>query len=353
MDISVCMIVKNEAAVLRRTLQSLFNHVSEIIVVDTGSTDGTKDIAYQFTEKVYDFFWCDDFSAARNFSLEKANNDWVLIVDADEVVTSFNKNQVESYIVSNGDCVGRIKRINFMVDTTGEKRYTERVNRLFNRNYFKYEGIIHEQLVSKSGLSYPTIPVEIIVEHIGYTQEILKRTDKITRNIVLLERALNQSPEDTYLLYQLGKSYYMSKDFNRAVKYFKKALDLPLNFALEFVGDLVETYGYALINSGGYSEALGLRDYAKYYGSSADYLFLMGYIYMNNGMFSQAIENYTACLSIIDCKVEGVNSYLANYNIGVIYECLGELEKAKQHYLQCDQYSLALNRLVLINKGQS
>ena len=84
--ISLCMIVKNEEDVLARCLESAKPAVEEIILVDTGSTDRTKEIARSFTDKIYDFAWIDDFSAARNFSFSKASMDYCMWLDADDVL---------------------------------------------------------------------------------------------------------------------------------------------------------------------------------------------------------------------------------------------------------------------------
>ena len=86
--VSLCMIVKNEEKHLAKCLESVKPVVGEMIVVDTGSTDRTRDIAKVFGAKVYDFKWCDDFSRARNFSLSKASGDWIFVLDADEVISS-------------------------------------------------------------------------------------------------------------------------------------------------------------------------------------------------------------------------------------------------------------------------
>ena len=91
--ISLCMIVKNEEKNLERCLSSYAPLMDEIIVVDTGSTDKTKEIAARFTDKIYDFKWVDDFSAARNFSFEKANCDYIFSADADEVLDEKNREQ--------------------------------------------------------------------------------------------------------------------------------------------------------------------------------------------------------------------------------------------------------------------
>ena len=89
--ISLCMIVKNEERVLARCLDSVADLVDEIIIVDTGSTDATKEIAARYTEQIYDFVWQDDFAAARNFSFSKASMDYIYAPDADEVLDAENR----------------------------------------------------------------------------------------------------------------------------------------------------------------------------------------------------------------------------------------------------------------------
>ncbi|MBQ8823129.1 MAG: glycosyltransferase family 2 protein [Lachnospiraceae bacterium] len=90
-SISLCMIVKNEEAILRRCLDSVADLMDEIIIVDTGSVDGTKAIAAEYTDKIYDFAWVDDFSAARNFAFSKASMDYIYSADADEVLNQENR----------------------------------------------------------------------------------------------------------------------------------------------------------------------------------------------------------------------------------------------------------------------
>lgn len=92
-SITCCLIVKNEEAVLARCLESLKGLVDETVIVDTGSTDRTKEIALQYTDKVYDFAWTDDFSAARNFSFSFATKDYIYAADADEVIDEENRHR--------------------------------------------------------------------------------------------------------------------------------------------------------------------------------------------------------------------------------------------------------------------
>lgn len=347
--LSLCMIVKNEEKNIKSCLPKVSTLVDEIIIVDTGSMDNTKKIASEFTDKIYNFKWCNDFSKARNFSISKASNDWVVVLDADEFMIDFSIDNINKFINNslNRSKVGRIQRINIMENLDGEKKYIERVNRLFNKRYFQYEGIIHEQVVALDGRTYETENVDVITEHVGYTKETLNRTDKIKRNINLLDIAIKSNPEDPYLYFQMGKAYYMLKDYKISASYFEKSLTFELDFRLEYVESLVETYGYSLINSGRYSDALVLENCLDIYSKIPDFHFLMGLIYMNNAKFTQAVESFLECTKFSYSKVEGITTYLAYYNIGVIYEVLGFKEKAIEYYTLCGDYEPAAVRVLV------
>ena len=96
-ELSLCMIVKNEEERLARCLSGVQGAVDEIIIVDTGSTDGTKRVAGQFTSRVYDYAWDDDFSAARNASLDRATKPFILWLDADDVVERSEKEKLMAW----------------------------------------------------------------------------------------------------------------------------------------------------------------------------------------------------------------------------------------------------------------
>lgn len=344
-QISLCMIVKNEEENIKRCLENIKEYVDEIVIVDTGSTDKTKDILSEFTNKIYDFKWCNDFSKARNFSIEKASNDWILVLDADEIVKSFNKNLVIDSIKNNEQVVGRIKRINILEDEMGSKRYIERVNRLFNKKYHNYQGMIHEQIVDKCGKEYKTINIDISADHIGYTKDVIKKTNKIERNLNLLKESIKQNGKDPYLYYQIGKTYHMDKKDEQAYENFCKALSFEINIKYEYVQDLIITYGYSLINTRRYKKALELEKYEHYYNDKIDYKFVMGLIYMNNGLFEESVNQFLSCIGEKEGQIEGINSYLSYYNVGIIYECLGFKEEAVDYYRKCGTYNLALKRL--------
>lgn len=341
------MIIKDEEQYLEKCLKKALDYVDEIVIVDTGSTDKSKTIAKGYTDKIYDFEWCNDFSKARNFSLSKATHDWVLILDADEMVLEFNEIKIEEFIKSHNKekIVGRIKITNLFEDNNEIKKSTVYVSRLFNRKSFYYEGPIHEQIMAKDKSKYIVKNTAIVVEHLGYLDEIMNKKDKYARNITLLKGALKDNKRDPYYHYQLGKSYYKAQQYKIADESFKKAISLCKNFKYEYAQDLVESHGYALLKCGKYVEAMELKGYQKEYDHSPDYNFIMGLIYMNNGKFQKAIDSFQKCIGKHEGKVEGINSYQPNYNIGVIYQTLGHTQEAITFYKKCGNYSPALERL--------
>ena len=347
--ISICMIVKNESKVLEKSLESIKDYNFEIIIVDTGSSDNTKEIARKYTDKVYDFKWCNDFSQARNFSISKAANDFVLVLDADEVIIDIDLKEIEKLINKNSEKVGRIIIKNEYYRDGNKFTYKEYVNRLFNKNLFIYKGLIHEQVTTQNGKLFRTYNLPLEIHHIGYNNEEITRKNKIIRNIEMLKEALRENSEDPYIYYQLGKSYYMNDNFKEAKYNFETALSFNLDTKFEYVQDLIETYGYSLIKLEEYKNSMKLLNLYNEYKNSADFIFLIALIYMNNGFFNEAIIEFENAKRIEICKMDGVNDYLANYNIGVILECLGNEEKAIEYYKMCNNYENALRRIEYLN----
>ena len=384
MNLSVCIITKNEEENIEKCLTSFCKTEFELIVVDTGSTDHTKEIAMQYTNKVYDFVWCDDFAVARNFAISKASNDIVMSIDSDEYLYQIDMGALERIIKDNLNKIGRINIRNVYKYGGGHENYGM-VSRIFSRKKFHYEGRIHEQVVAlDGGEDYETYQAPVTILHSGYDLPEKERKKKARRNIELLDQELqgltqsvlgetgqkdcltkiadcmkaNDSfavkfQEDTripYVLYQLGKSYYMAAEYTKACAYFDCGLYFDLNPRLEYVIDMVETYGYALLNSGQADHALFLENVYDEFGNTADFKFLMGLIYMNNEMFEAAVEEFKKALKMPEGRARGVNSYLACYNIGVIYECLGQMTEAEQYYNRCGGYEPAEKRLENMKK---
>lgn len=344
MEISVCIITKNEAELLDKMLTALSLYPFELVVVDTGSSDNSIEVAHKYTDCVYEYVWNNSFSDARNFSISKAHNDMVLILDTDELPTDINWNLLIEMAQNNSDKVGRIERINVFTRNKEKSVNRERVNRFFDRRKFCYVGSIHEQVQRIDGTEYGTYEIPVTVTHSGYdgTPEELRK--KAFRNIELLKKEL-EIHEDPYILYQLGKSYYMTGDYENALVYFEKATSYDVDPRLEYVEDLVVSYGYTLINTKQMNQALLFENLYGEFAYSCDFVFLMGLIYMNNALFDAAVEQFSKATEYNSCKMDGVNSYLAFYNIGVIYECLGYTEEALNYYRQCGQYEKALLRI--------
>ena len=143
----------------------------------------------------------------------------------------------------------------------------------------------------------------------------------------------------------------MDEKYNEANIYFNRALEFDLDTRLEYVIDMVESYGYSLMNDKRYEDAMMLLGVYDEFKTSADFIFLIALIYMNNGMFNEAINEFLKVIKYRNCKMEGVTSYLSYYNLGVIYECLGKVKDATEYYKKCGNYSLAKNRLNILIKG--
>jgi tetratricopeptide (TPR) repeat protein len=247
------------------------------------------------------------------------------------------------------DGIGMILRHNPYESAAGgdERRgalATERVGRLFDRRIHHYQGIIHEQVARRDGAEPQYFPIPLSFRHEGY---LTKKTaaEKARRNLELLFRDLELNGPNPYTYFQIGQSYTVLDDAEQACRYYGLGLEFDLNPAQEYVRTMVEAYGYSLLKLKRFAEALQFENIYEAFATRADFLFLMGLIYMNNAQFSQAIAEFQKATTMSEFSVEGVNGYSAFYNIGVIYECLGDKEKAGEYYKKCGDYAPALARM--------
>ena len=341
--ISACIITKNECDNLNICLERLSHYPFEIVVIDTGSTDDTKKVAAKYTSCIYDFTWCNDFSAARNFAISKATKDYILMIDTDEFVDSLDYDTVLNLIQEHPDQVGRLHRKNLFESDGSDMVSNELINRLFPKKLYHYAGTIHEQVVSIENPEevYSTYVIPLYCTHVGYQGGQKLRLEKANRNLSLLLKEHERNESDTYILYQIGKAYYYIQEYEKAIIYFEKAMDYKMNPKLTYVNNLISTYAYCLINTKQFAKGLMLNAVYEDFSYSADFMFVMGLIYMYNARFEDAIKSFLDATTIKSCDVEGVNSYLAYYNIGVIWECLGSKEKAISYYKKSGTYSPA------------
>ncbi len=215
--ISAALIVKNEESMLQECLDSLRNVVSDIVVVDTGSTDSTKEIAAANNARVFDFPWCDDFSAARNVSLQHCTGEWILVIDADERLADGSSLQdcIASAHPSTGGflitVISSARNAGSRLDT-----FANSICRCFrNDSSVRYRGEIHEQIVdSILEAGYTLAQSNCTIVHLGYDLPREQMLLKQQRNLKLIEQALAKHPNDPYLTFQLAKTL-MSCDMKK------------------------------------------------------------------------------------------------------------------------------------------
>src|SRR4051794_34737463 len=226
MTLTLAMIVKDEEEHLGRCLEAAAPWVDQLVVVDTGSTDRTVEIAREHGADVLHHAWTGDFAAARNVSFEAATGDWVMYLDADEVLVDGEGPRLR-------ELLGRVWReAFFLVETnyTGSLEegtaVTHNALRVFrNRPEYRFEGRMHEQIAQHLP-SYLPERVELSpvrVDHYGYLGVVRDTKDKGRRNIELLERQEAEQGPSPFLHYNLGSEYAAAGDRNGALERFRKA----------------------------------------------------------------------------------------------------------------------------------
>lgn len=219
--ISLCMIVKNEEEVLENCLNSICKACDEIIIVDTGSTDNTKDIAEKFTNDVFYFEWIDDFSAARNFAFSKATKDFILWLDADDYMDESNLNKLftlKKELNPSIDAVSMYYQIAF--DDYGNPTFQYRRHRLVKReNNFKWHGVVHEYLEVSGNI----IQSDIAVIH--KKDQKKSSTNSKGRNLRIYKEKLKRgepfSPRD---LYYYANELKDNEEYKKATYYYNEFL---------------------------------------------------------------------------------------------------------------------------------
>jgi glycosyltransferase involved in cell wall biosynthesis len=199
--ISATIIVRNEESFLPACLKSIEPIVDEIVVVDTGSTDGTRDIARQFGARLIDFAWIDDFAAARNVAIEHARCDWMLYIDADERVCPIDRAELDRDL-SDSKLVAATVQFRPRIGFTA---YLE--HRLIRRDpRIRFHGAIHETFLPdidrliRSGVGRVG-RTTMSVDHVGYEEN---QSHKLDRNLRLLQKQIKASPRRAYLRWHLG-----------------------------------------------------------------------------------------------------------------------------------------------------
>lgn len=229
-NLSQCMIVKNEEKNIERALSWGKAIVREQIVVDTGSTDRTVELAEKAGAKVIQFQWIDDFSAAKNFALEQATGDWIAFLDADEYFTEEETKKIMP-LLQEVDGMKNIDVIDMSIgnfDSKGKLGLVTTQQRFFrNKKSLRFKYRIHEELYNQKGkpLGFYDARNVAMILHTGYMQDSIEDKQKFERNIRMLELSLQDNPGDPMLLVYLGDTYLINGDRKTATEYYRQVFD--------------------------------------------------------------------------------------------------------------------------------
>lgn len=336
MLLSIAMIVKNEEKNLPRTLEALMNLKNkinfELVIVDTGSTDNTINIAEKYTNKVYEKEWTGNFSEMRNYSINKCKGDWILILDADEVLE--NPEELIKFFKDKD-----IKKFNSatlkfknMLSNKEDDYLIGTLVRLFkNRKEFYYQGRVHEQ----PQILKPTKLTNITILHHGYSRESFKLMNyKYERNLKLLLEDLKEDNRNPYTYFQLAQTYGMANIYDKAFESMMKAYELIKG------KDNKEKYIYIYhilamyLNSGGeYEKVIELsKEALQYRKEHLDFYYFIAKAYSLLNNFKEAEYYYDEYFKLLN-KLE--NGYLVE-DISV-----GNISFARKKEMIKDRFILA------------
>lgn len=300
--ISLCMIVKNEEKILKRCLDSIYDLVDEIIIVDTGSTDNTKSVALEYTDKIYDFEWVDDFSKARNYSFSKCTKDYIYVADADEYLTEENRVQ---FRLLKENLYPEIEIVQMMYETISNDTvlniYREFRPKLYKRlREFTWIDPIHETV----RLDPVVFDSDIVITH-------APENNHSARDFSIFEKAINRdgglSENVSHMyateLYKCG----CDADFKNALPFF-----LCIN---ELEDDYIKEYSSIIIaKSLRISKDATFEEYAKSlldkgFDTVSEINFELGEYYLDNKEYLKSAEYFNkavhSCSSVLDIHSSG------------------------------------------------
>ncbi|MDE6221961.1 MAG: glycosyltransferase [Lachnospiraceae bacterium] len=342
--VSVCIIAKNEEKHIEECLRRLSPYGFEIVVTDTGSTDRTLEIAQKYTDKVYTFEWVDDFSAARNFCAAHASNNWILVLDCDEYVHEIDVPTLRIMMQKFPRSIGEI-RLKSITQNRGNTVYvTDDVSRFYNKNYYLFEGQIHEQLRPKDDskkddpMNCVMLPMDVIHHGYNLTPEEMER--KQERNLAMLYKALETDPSNTYLLFQAGQSETMRGKRQEAIALYEKALGIMEEITCEYEQIMIMSLAVDYVKTSQPDKAVDLM--AKYADQcqTARYMFTHGNVLLDSGNKLKALLWYIKATAMPDANTLGVNLMHCYENIIKIYMEMGNVEMAelfRARYEECRQ----------------
>lgn len=348
--VSVCIIAKNEEKFIEGCLERLKPYGFEIVVADTGSTDRTKEIALQYADKVLDFEWIRDFSAARNFCVCNAANNWILSLDCDEYVTGADVGGMRRLMQQHPRMVGMLRMKSLFNTETGQSFDTEDIPRFFNRNYYKFLLPVHEQIVHKEEgrereyLETFLLPMEVV--HHGYALSPEEMAQKQERNLSILYAELPGSQDMPYLYFQIGQSEKVLKHYDKAAEAFQKTLELNSNVEYTYVEIAIRSLAITYLRLGRNEEAVQLMERYAAVCRSAKYVYVHANVFFESGNTLKALALYLKTTLLPDVNTLG-NDLLECYRrIMQIYSDMGNTEMVWAFREKYEQCAIERNRIL-------
>ncbi len=330
--VSCCLIVKNEIEVLERCIKSVQEKMSgivnDIVVVDTGSADGTRELAVELGCNVFDFEWCDDFAKARNYSIENAKNDWIMTLDADEFIDFVDKKELKLFIInSNKNTIGDILIENIEMD--GSIISKDTVVRFFNRKAFDFRSRIHERLRAKNDGVINKEKLNCKILHTGYSKETVVSKDKHKRNDALMEAELKENMIHD-LAVRLIDSYINDGESEKAIALFEEFSSHKDSPKKEYFVPTIKKFLTYLLDNQMYSKAVECEKFWDYCKSDDEYIYKMAVAYGQVNENEKALECYLTCVNWEgETIVPKKHSF---YPVGMVFELMGDLQQALMCY---------------------
>ncbi len=336
--VSAALIVKNEEEMLGQCLESVIDIADEIVVVDTGSTDRTVEIAEKYGAKVFHHPWKDSFAEARNHSLRHASCDWIFVIDADE---ELERQDIVNMMNAkwNGDKYDAILFPVFSVlpgqlgGINQGKHYSPRMFK--NRDDIYYDGIVHNVLVMPDKVSM----AEIRMHHYGYDLRPDKMIEKFNRSLKLLLKQIEDSPDDAFARFNIAQMYLSRNHFDEAEKHALKVIDIltednitQQHIYLMALNQLVLIYNRKKDKRNAENHALKALEIDKDY---IDPLIALGWLYFSQDRIEEAEDVLDRFLIAVEKHKKTLNAeFLILSKLGAEYEAyylLGEIALKKKN----------------------